>query len=279
MKKILHLIYILLFFTFIRLQATADPADPFFLQHYDNRNGLSNSSINHIFKDAGNLLWIATWDGLNMYDGNIFHVFNYSKENNFKSIGSNVIQQITEDKRGNIWVTTIEGISRYEKQSGKFYNYFYNQYQQSRVSEQEYALAVDTAGRVYCLSQKSGLSWYDVKKDKFQLCDLPKQNSKISKLAFDEANLLWLLNSNGQLNVYSESTHQFKKLRTYNEKEAIVNFFNVNHQVFFSTADDQLFTIGSGSIVQKPAMQMNHAVSSLIFYKEHYLVAWSTKGY
>ena len=279
MKKILHLIYILLFFTFIRLQATADPADPFFLQHYDNRNGLSNSSINHIFKDAGNLLWIATWDGLNMYDGNIFHVFNYSKENNFKSIGSNVIQQITEDKRGNIWVTTIEGISRYEKQSGKFYNYFYNQYQQSRVSEQEYALAVDTAGRVYCLSQKSGLSWYDVKKDKFQLCDLPKQNSKISKLAFDEANLLWLLNSNGQLNVYSESTHQFKKLRTYNEKEAIVNFFNVNHQVFFSTADDQLFTIGSGSIVQKPAMQMNHAASSLIFYKEHYLVAWSTKGY
>src|SRR6218665_47570 len=83
------------------VKVAAHSADPFFVQHYDNRNGLSNSSINHIYKDASNLLWIATWDGLNMYDGNTFHVFNYSKENDFKSIGSNVIQQVTADKRGN----------------------------------------------------------------------------------------------------------------------------------------------------------------------------------
>src|SRR5674476_546990 len=131
MKKILPLYYIFLFLTLLRSDANADPTVPFFLQQYDNRNGLSNSSINYIFKDAGNLLWVATWDGLNMYDGNIFHVFNYSKENDFKSIGSNVIQQVTEDKTGNIWITTIEGISRYEKITGKFYNYFYNQYHQS----------------------------------------------------------------------------------------------------------------------------------------------------
>src|SRR6476659_1781138 len=106
------------------LVAAADPSDLFFVQHYDNRNGLSNSSINHIFKDANNILWVATWDGLNMYDGTSFHVFNYSKENDFKSIGSNVIQYITEDKSGNIWISTIEGISRYEKHTGKFYNYF-----------------------------------------------------------------------------------------------------------------------------------------------------------
>ena len=107
--------------------------------------------------------------------------------------------RLQEDKRGNIWVTTIEGISRYEKHTGKFYNYFYNQYQRSRVSEQEYALAIDTAGKVYCLNQKSGLSSYDEAADTFRVCDLPQQNSKISKLAFDEANHLWLLNANGEL--------------------------------------------------------------------------------
>ena len=98
---------------------------------------------------------------LNMYDGNIFHVFNYNKDNDYKSIGSNVIQGITKDKRGNIWITTIEGISRYEKFTGKFHNYFYNQSPQGHVSEQEYALALDTAGRVYCFNQKTGLSYYD----------------------------------------------------------------------------------------------------------------------
>jgi ligand-binding sensor domain-containing protein len=86
MRRILHLFYFFVFLAFVRADANADPTDPFFLQHDDNRNGLSNSSIN-IFKDASNLLWVATWDGLNMYDGNIFHVFNYSKENDFRSCG------------------------------------------------------------------------------------------------------------------------------------------------------------------------------------------------
>ncbi|MEP7107435.1 MAG: two-component regulator propeller domain-containing protein [Ferruginibacter sp.] len=279
MRWILYLFYKLLLLICIVQNAIANPADPFFIQHYDNRNGLSNSSINHIFKDAGNLLWVATWDGLNMYDGNIFHVFNYSKENDFKSIGSNVIQQVTEDKRGNIWVTTIEGISRYEKHTGKFYNYLYNQYQRGRVSEQEYALAVDTAGRVYCLNKKSGFNWYDESADTFRICDLPMQKSTITKLAFDEGNRLWVLSANGQLDVYAGEVHQFKHLRTYHEKEAIINFFYSNHQLFFSTADDRLFAIYNGAIFQKQVLQMKHSISSLIFYKEHYLLAWSGKGY
>ena len=279
MKQRLFVIFSILFFTLAHFNTVANPPEPYFVQHYDNRNGLSNSSINYIFKDASNLLWVATWDGLNMYDGNIFHVFNYSKENDFKSIGSNVIQQVTEDKRGNIWVTTIEGISRYEKQTGKFYNYFYNQYQRSRVSEQEYAMAVDTAGRVYCLNQKTGLSLYDEKKDTFRVCELPKQNAVITKFSFDEANRLWLLTAKGNLEVYAGNAKQFKRLHTYPEGKTIVNFFNINHQLFFSNSDDQLFTIESNTLNQMQVMQMKHTLTAITFYKEHYLLAWSSKGY
>ena len=38
------------------------------LEQLDNTKGLSNSSINTIFQDSENLLWIGTWDGLNRYD-------------------------------------------------------------------------------------------------------------------------------------------------------------------------------------------------------------------
>ncbi|MEI9908368.1 MAG: hypothetical protein WDO71_01065 [Bacteroidota bacterium] len=95
------------------LTALADPSDPFFVQHYDNRNGLSNSSINHIFKDAGNLLWIATWDGLNMYDGTSFHVFNYSKENDFKSIGATlfkILRKISQGISGSVPLKVYRGL-------------------------------------------------------------------------------------------------------------------------------------------------------------------------
>ncbi len=271
--------FILYFLLVSPLTALADPSDPFFVQHYDNRNGLSNSSINHIFKDAGNLLWIATWDGLNMYDGTSFHVFNYSKENDFKSIGSNVIQNITEDKSGNIWISTIEGISRFEKHSGKFYNYFYNHNQRSNVSEQEYTLAVDTAGIVYCHNLKSGLTWYDAITDTFRKCVFPGSGSRISKLAFDKENHLWVLNANGDMDSWSVTMNQFKRLHSFREKKAIINFFIINEQVFFSTAGHQLFTIDNAAFNQKLILQMEQGVSSMTFYKEHYLLAWSSKGY
>ncbi|MEO8405514.1 MAG: two-component regulator propeller domain-containing protein, partial [Chitinophagaceae bacterium] len=278
MKRFFHFFFSVGFLSVLQLSAFAEVTDPFFLQQYDNRNGLSNSSINHIYKDANNILWVATWDGLNMYDGTSFNVFNYSKDNDFKSIGSNVIQNIAEDKKGNIWISTIGGISRYEKRTGKFYNYFYDHLQRSRVSEQEYSLAVDTAGIVYCLNRQ-GLSYYDAVTDSFSICSLPPPTSKSNKIAFDEVNRLLLLGSNGELTVYSGSRHQFKWLRTHREQTAIVNFFQVNHQIFFTTTDDRLFAIDNTTNLQKKIMQMKHGLSSMIFYKEHYLLAWSAKGY
>ncbi|HEY9343515.1 MAG TPA: two-component regulator propeller domain-containing protein [Hanamia sp.] len=279
MRPFLHFFYTFSALFFFWLPANALPADPFFLQHYDNRNGLSNSSINKLFNDADNILWVATWDGLNMYDGTAFRVFNYSKENDFKSIGSNVIQDITEDKRGNIWISTIEGISRYEKRTGKFYNYFYNQYKQGKVSEQEYAIAVDSSGTVYCLSQKTGLSYYDATADTFRVCRIPQRNSKIIKLAFDEANRLWILYSNGQLDVYNSHKKKLELLHTFQEKKDVSNFFIIKNEILFTTADDKLYWVNTRTLVQKQVLQMPHSLGTIISYQDHYLLAWASKGY
>ena len=279
MKCTLHtfLIFYLLFF--FCCPAYSQPPAPFYIQHYDNRNGLSNSSINKLFKDSDNLLWVATWDGLNMYDGSAFHVFNYSKENDFKSIGSNVIQNITEDKRGNIWISTIEGISRYEKRSGKFFNYFYNQDQNEKISEQEYAIAVNNDGFVYCLSKKNGLSYYDTKSDSFKISRLPKQNSKTIKIYFDDNNRLWLLNSNGELDVCENDKNNFQLIYTFQEKKSIDNFFVVDKQVFFTTSDDKLFAVNAETFTQRLVLQMPRSLNTMIFYHDHYLLGWVFKGY
>ncbi|WP_255154525.1 hybrid sensor histidine kinase/response regulator transcription factor [Ferruginibacter sp. HRS2-29] len=253
--------------------------DPFFLQHYDNRSGLSNSSINYIFKDASNLLWVATWDGLNMYDGNNFHVFNYNKDNDFKSIGSNVIQQVTEDKRGNIWITTIEGISRYEKFSGRFYNYFYDQYQRSRVSEQEYALTTDTSGNVYCFNQKNGLSVYDFATDTFRNFHIAKQGKGVTKMLFDNLNCLWILSNDGQLGVFRKKANGFELLSGQFSGNGVANFFKVGEQLFYTTTDDRLFRINRNTRGSDQLMQLPHAIGAMTFYKGHYLFAWMGKGY
>ncbi|MGN6342624.1 MAG: hybrid sensor histidine kinase/response regulator transcription factor [Ginsengibacter sp.] len=279
MRRILQFFYTLPSLFFFYLNANAQQSAPFYIQHFDNRNGLSNSSINKLYTDSGNLLWIATWDGLNMYDGSTFHVFNYSKENDFKSIGSNVIQNITEDKNGNIWISTIEGISRYEKRTGKFYNYFYKQDQQGKISEQEYAIAINNSGDVYCLSQKNGLSRYDKNADSFKICQLPKQNFKITKIGFDNESHLLLLNSNGQLDIYRNERNNFQLYYSLREKKGIANFFLIRNEMFYATSDDKLYAVNPETFSSRLLLQMPHSLGSMIFYRDHYLLGWASKGY
>ena len=264
---------------FLCVRASADPGEIFFRQQFDNRNGLSNSAINYIFKDSDNLLWIATWDGLNMFDGTTFHVFNYSKEDDYKSIGSNVIQHILEDRSGNIWISTIEGISRYEKSSGKFYNYFYDRGQRRKISEREYAIAVDSAGKVYCYNQKNGLSYFDAQADTFREVFLPKNKGRVNKLAFDARNQLWLLSSNGELDVCTAKQNRFVLAHTFREKSPVVNFFMVNGKVFYQTDDKGLYGVSNASFISKKETVTPHVATGMIWYKDHYLLAWSTKGY
>ena len=279
MRRILFHIVAVLFFSSFSFPLIAGNTDPFSIQHFDNRNGLSNSSINKLFRDSDDILWIATWDGLNMYDGTDFHVFNYSKEKDSKSIGSNVIQNITEDKSGNIWITTIEGISRYDKSSGKFTNYFYNLHRTGKLSEQEYAIAVDTAGMVYCLNQKTGLTYYDVATDRFKASHLPLRNARITKLSFDENNHLWLLNSDGQLDKCGGTKDKFSLLNTFGKKEFITDYFQANSKLFFTTSGNRLYSINNKTGEQQSLLQLPNPINHIIFYKEHYFLAWSNKGY
>lgn len=259
------------------LRAQSPSPDQYFLQNLDNRNGLSNSAINYLFNDSDNLLWIATWDGLNMYDGTVFHVFNYSKDNDSRSIGNNVIKLIAEDGQKNIWISTIEGISKYEKRSGRFSNYFYQQNHRGRISEQEFELAIDTAGQVYCLTQKQGLTRYDATKDTFLVCAVPRHPSRVQKIAFDRQNRLCILNNTGAVEVYVRKDDQFIHQQTFQDEQAISSFFIVNQHFFIVNAGNQLKEItASNQII--PVASLPSGLAAITFYQDHYLLAWTTKG-
>jgi ligand-binding sensor domain-containing protein len=115
----------------------------YYSQRLDNSTGLSNSCLNVIYEDSDNLIWLGTWDGLNVFDGSSFHVFNYSQGNPIKSIGSNVIYEIKEDKEKNIWIATIEGVSKYSKTTGNYKHYFYNRNSKNKVIDEALAMFED----------------------------------------------------------------------------------------------------------------------------------------
>lgn len=81
-------------------------------------NGLSQNDVQDIYQDSRGLVWIATTDGLNRYDGYSF--YRYGKDNS--ALKSNLMLSITEDDRGNLYIGTADkGLFVYRYDEDKFY--------------------------------------------------------------------------------------------------------------------------------------------------------------
>lgn len=231
-------IYISLFC--ISIFSSARPAyagtEKFLLQQFDNSSGLSNSSVNTVFQDGDQLLWAGSWDGLNMFDGTDFRVFNYSGSREpGSSIGNNVILDIAEGSGNNIWINTIGGISRIEKRTGRIFQYFYNTSSRRRVSEKEYSIAADKSGNVYCYSRTDGLSRFDTKTNSFLKAGLPSLRGKhISKMLFDQSGRLWLLDSAGEVLICRDDKSVLKIVRVLQGRTPAENVFRVGANVIVS---------------------------------------------
>lgn len=70
---------------------------------------LSNDAVNHVYKDSRGLVWIATREGLNVYDTRRHVFFDLSSVAEAKG---NFIAAITEDQERNMWVSTSRKVIR-----------------------------------------------------------------------------------------------------------------------------------------------------------------------
>ncbi len=72
-------------------------------------NGLSHITVNSLYQDSRDAIWIASRDGLNCYDGTSVKV--YRKDfNRSKSLSSSNIGQIVGDLQGHIYLSCNDGV-------------------------------------------------------------------------------------------------------------------------------------------------------------------------
>jgi ligand-binding sensor domain-containing protein/signal transduction histidine kinase/DNA-binding response OmpR family regulator len=88
----------------------AQPNRQFSFDHLTIEDGLSQSTVFAITKDADGYMWFGTRDGLNRYDSRAIKVYR-NKENDPNSLSGNSINCFLIDQKKNLWIGTNEGIS------------------------------------------------------------------------------------------------------------------------------------------------------------------------
>ncbi|MGC1633447.1 MAG: two-component regulator propeller domain-containing protein, partial [Gelidibacter sp.] len=249
------------------------------IEQLDNANGLSNSSVNTIFQDSENLLWIGTWDGLNRYDGNHFKIFR-PELNNENSLSNQVILKIDEDSAGQIWVLTMHGLNRYDKKSNTFKTYYFSRKDKPPFSESEFNMALDGSKNVFCAVKDWGIGYFDGKEFRpLQIKHLP--NQAVKKMAFMPNDQLLLLFDNNELfSLKIESRSAAEKMSS--QPELISN----NVADFEIVSSGQIcFVKGSGNAIlysfqDNKALQINtDAVHNIIHKTKVGVLLNTASGY
>ncbi|MBL0330951.1 MAG: histidine kinase [Bacteroidetes bacterium] len=86
-----------------------------FLQ-YNQENGLDANGVNMIYEISPGILWLATDEGLRIYNGKTF-----TKGNDTSSVWSNVTNVIYKDSKNNLWIGATGKIFKYDGTNFTFY--------------------------------------------------------------------------------------------------------------------------------------------------------------
>ena len=94
-------------------------AQSYLFKHLEVSDGLSNNSVNTIYKDRDGFMWFGTTAGLNRYDGYTFKVYQHA-ENEPGSLPDNYITDVVEMSDGRFWINTARGYVLFDKERDCF---------------------------------------------------------------------------------------------------------------------------------------------------------------
>ncbi len=211
-------------------------------QHFDIEDGLSQNIIRDIIQDRYGFIWIATWDGLNRYDGYEFKIYK-NIDGDPKSLRMNKITCLLEDHLGRLWIGTFGGgLSLFNRESETFTNFVQDQTNNLSLSrEQIISIYEDTKNRVWIGTRENGISMFDntiepaselIKSIKFIniIPDTNNTNNSIMTMLEDRSGTMWFGMGDGKLIKLSENGNPIDKFDfiSYNRPPPLNSNFSLD---------------------------------------------------
>ncbi len=122
MKILYAVVFLLAFFLpgyFLPAESQEIPAIPLPVTVYNVEQGLGQSTVNQVYQDHRGLIWVATGDGLQHFDGERFSSFTPPPFRPYSSPGNN-IRNIAEIAPGTFGLTTRSATLGFDSRAGSF---------------------------------------------------------------------------------------------------------------------------------------------------------------
>ncbi|MES2458637.1 MAG: two-component regulator propeller domain-containing protein [Bacteroidota bacterium] len=219
------------------------------LTSFNSRHGLSQNSIYSCFKDRFGLMWFATQDGLNKYDGYQVEVYRHQTGGK-SSLPANFITAICDEQRGDLWIgTRIAGLSRFDRDQETFINYSHNPTDPQSISSNEITCVYRDRNGTIWIGTANGLNRVNPKTGRFERF-MPREgsvnslsNAYISSLLEDASGNFWVGTAAG-LNLMNRKTGNCKRLLDSGRDGKLAN--NYIHALFEDASGHLWMGTGKG---------------------------------
>jgi ligand-binding sensor domain-containing protein/signal transduction histidine kinase len=239
MHKLLCIIYLL-------LTIHLGFGQPYYFNHYQVEDGLSNNAVMATLQDQHGFMWFGTKDGLNRYDGYTFKVFRNNPEDP-QSIGRNFVYCLFEDDDEMLWIGTDRGLYIYDPKTEAFK--VMNSAPSNEITD---IIAVGmherwflSRGTIYIFNKLTGS------------CEAFKQPRRFdaTSICLDDQNRVWASSTSGSIELYDREKKSFQSFDVFDTSPKpisrwIEKIYNAgNGKLFIGTADQgiKLFDIETKS--------------------------------
>ena len=236
------------------------------------KDGLSNSAINCIYQDSCGLLWLGTWDGLNMYNSRDIKVFKPDVNSSRRNISNNIIRYILEEQKGILWISTDYGINRYDVSTDEFQSYFCTNADKEVFKEHSFFIDKDSRGNIFALVNEYGLYVYDEQAKDFARIWL-NIDFTVKQMFFAANDSLWLCTDEGALYIVALDYSDPRRPQATGMKQAATAlhvdkmFYNpVQNDVWLQTEERIVYHSSAVSAdFQKAEMQIPEKITAMAF--------------
>ena len=200
--------YYLAFLFFILFHYSFAGDNQLFFQNIEANGDVHSNTVLSIVQDRHDVMWFATLDGLNKYDGYSFKTYRNDSQNDF-SLGSNSTKCLFIDSQERLWVGTNKGISKYIEEKDGFENFIVDTFSfgikvNDIIEKSSYELLVATDNGVFV---------FDSKKNEFKNSALAGTESK-DILSMTKIHDGFMFGSTNGLYHYNESQSELKSVKT-----------------------------------------------------------------